>query len=350
MSTIQYKCNVCKRDVELLENQQGLTIVGRCVLTNGCMGKMQPQGRNPYNVRESYNYFDDALSELYEFNSRNKFFKHDQINSNTIWRVKHNLNNHPLVVVFVNTLNGIEKLDNSSYSVVYVDSNNLAITLTNSSGVAHCIARSSNKDSVIVSSVTQDMTQITVGGTFSFAIPKLLTKLDPPIPTPTPTVTLPLDLYDIGDIELEIGITKPNEEEVVCFESIPADQVSSPWIGTNEIMIRNRRNYYVKMKNILQFTTFNNANFTFSDIPDGTKIRFIRINYGTGIKQSIPSRGAFVLLSKNPHKIPDKILDNILDLGEIIDTPYWYMTYIGGEVYIDSKAIETTYPQMRKIS
>lgn len=349
MSTIQYKCNVCKREVELLENQQGLTIVGRCVLTNGCMGKMHPLARNPYNVRESYNYFDSELSELYEFNNRNKFFRHDQINANTIWRIRHNLNNHPFVVVFINTDDGIEKLDNSSYTINYVDANNLIINLSNVSGVAHCIARTSNKDSVSSSINIEEMTQVTVGGTFSFAIPKLLTKFDG-TPTVTPTPTLPLDLYDIGDIELEIGITKPNEEEVVCFESVPVDQVTSPWIGTNEIMIRNRRNYYVKMKNILQFTTFDNANLTFSDIPNGTKIRFIRINYGTGIEQSIPSRGAFILLSRTPHKIPDKTLDKLLDLGEIIDTEFWYMTYIDGEVYINSSAIETTYPAIRKVS
>jgi hypothetical protein len=191
------------------------------------------------------------------------------------------------------------------------------------------------------------MTQVTVGGTFSFAIPKLLTKLDG---ESSVTPTLPLDLFNIGDIKLEIGITRPNEEEVVCFETIPVDQVTSPWIGTNEVLIRNRRNYYVKMKNILQFTTFDNTNLSFSDIPDGTKVRFIRINYGTGVEQSIPSRGAFVLLSKTPHKIPDKISDKILDLGEIIDTPYWYMTYIGGEVYINTKAIESTYPQIRKVA
>jgi hypothetical protein len=129
MSTIQYKCNVCKREVELLENQQGLTIIGRCTLTNGCMGKMQPLSRNPYNVRESFEYFDNELSELYEFNKRNKFFKHVQINANTIWRINHKLNNHPMVVVFVNTSNGVEKVDNSSYNVTYVDSNNLTISL-----------------------------------------------------------------------------------------------------------------------------------------------------------------------------------------------------------------------------
>jgi hypothetical protein len=348
MSTIKYKCNTCKREVELLENQNGLTVIGRCVLTNGCFGKLQPIARNPYNIRETYDYYDNDLSELYEFNSRNKFFNHHQINKNTIWRIKHNLNNHPFVVVFVNTGNGIKKLDKSNYSINYIDSNNLIVNLDNASGVAHCIARTSQHDIIKYSEPTEQMTQVTVGGTFTFAIPKLLTKIDTPTPTPTPS--LPLDLQFIGDIELEIGITKPNEEEVICFEKIPTTQIASPWVGINEILIRNRRNYYVKMKNILQFTTFDNANLTFSDIPDGTKIRFIRINYGTGIRQSIPSRGAFVLLSTYPHKIHDKTLDKILDLGEIVDTQYWYMTYNGGEVYINTNAIESTYPHIRKVS
>lgn len=346
MSTISYKCATCKREVELLENQKGLTIIGRCILTDGCSGKMQTIERNPYNVRESYEYFD---TDYLENNSRNKFFKHIQKNVNTVWRITHNLNNHPFVVVYLNTVNGVEKIDNSAYQVEYYDANTLLITGISGSGVAHCTARTSNRDSVIAATDINTSFQVTVGGTFTFAIPKYLTKLEG-TPTVTPTPTVPLDLFDIGTIKIEIGITRPNEDEVVCFEKIPVDQTSSSWLGTNEIMIRNRRNYYVKMKNILNFTTFDNASLTFADIPNGTKIRFLKIDYGTGIQQDIPSRGAFLLLSKYPFKIADKVVNKVIDLGEIIESPYWYMTYQDGEVFISTDAIENTYPDIRKVA
>lgn len=345
MSTIQYKCNVCKKTAELIENQKGLTVPGKCVLTNGCIGRMLPLSRNPYNVRENYDYY---LSDYADHNDRNKFYKHTQNNKNRVWKIAHDLNNHPFVVVFIKTESGIVKLDNSDYEILYNTPQTINIKFQSEvSGYAHCVARTSNNDPVSVSSVTNTLKQITVGGTFTFAVPKFLTKLTG---TPTVTPTLPLDLFDNGDIELEIGITKPNEEEIVCFETIPNIQVNSPWRGTNEIIVRNRRNYYVKMKNLLQFTTFDNANLSFKDIPDGTKIRFLRVDYGTGIKQKIPSRGVFVLLSNSPHAIVDKDTNNLLDLGEIIETEYEYMTYYNGEIYIDGNAIERTYPEIRKVS
>jgi hypothetical protein len=348
MATIQYKCNVCKKEAEIIENQQGLTIVGRCILTEGCSGKMKPEKRNAYNVREQFNFYD---TDVNDFNNRNKFYKHDQINYNKKWVVSHKLNNHPFIVVYIEDNNSqLIELDSSEYLINYIDSENIQIVFNDPKiGVAHCIARTSYKDSIKTQSSDSDLFQVTTNGTFTFAIPKLLTKFNG-TPTVTPTPSLPLDLQNITDIEIEIGVTKPNEEEIICFEKVPAPQINSPWIGTNEVIIRNRRNYYVKMKNILDFNIFDNAILTFKDIPDGTKIRFIRIDYGTGIKQTIPSRGAFLLLSKSPYGIRDKIVDKIIDLGELIDSSNWYFTYYDGEVYNNISALESTYPDIRKIS
>ncbi len=350
MATINYKCSVCKKEVELLENSIGLNVVGTCSLTDGCAGKLLFQKRNPYNIRESIRYYND---DLLDYDPRNKFYKHVQNNKNNTWKVNHDLNNHPIVVVFVKTNNSniLQKLDNSSYSVSYTNENSLTISdlPQQFTGIAHCIARTSSPSSSIIATPETEYYQVTTGGTFTFAIPKLLTKFDY-APTVTPTPTLPLDLYNSGDIRLEIGITRPNEEEIVCSEKVPVTQISSPWLSWSEVIIRNRRNYYIKMKNLLNFTTFDDSNLQFTDIPNGTKIRFIRIDYGTGVYQTIPSRGAFLMLSKKPYSLTDKNLKQVVDLGEIIDSKYWHLTYNNGEVYIELDAVEGTYPDIRKVS
>jgi len=350
MATINYKCSVCKKEVELLENSIGLNIVGRCSLTDGCSGKLLKLKRNPYNLRESIKYYND---DLLDFDPRNKFYKHIQFNKNNKWKVNHNLNNHPIVVVFVkvNNSNVMQKIDNSTYIVSYTNENSLEISGLSEQyeGIAHCIARTSSPSIAVTATPPTEYYQVTTNGTFTFAIPKLLTKFEP-TPTVTPTPTLPLDLFSNGNIQIEIGITRPNEDEVVCFENIPVSQISSPWLSWSEIIIRNRRNYYVKMKNLLNFSTFDDSNLTFDDIPNGTKIRFIRIDYGTGVKQIIPSRGLFLLLSKSPYSLTDKNLKQVIDLGEIIDSKYWYLTYNNGEVYAELSSLETVYPDIRKVA
>lgn len=350
MATINYKCSVCKKEVELLENSIGLNVVGACSLTDGCAGKLLHLKRNPYNIRESIKYYND---DLLDYDPRNKFYKHVQSNRNNTWKVNHDLNNHPIVVVFVkiNNSNVLQKLDNSTYTVTYTNENSLEISGLSQqfSGIAHCIARTSSPTSAVVATPPTEYYQVTTGGTFTFAIPKLLTKFDD-TPTVTPTPTLPLDLYNTGDIKLEIGITRPNEDEIVCSEIVPVTQITSPWISWGEVILRNRRNYYIKMKNLLNFTTFDDSNLQFTDIPNGTKIRFIRIDYGTGVYQKIPSRGAFLMLSKKPYSLTDKNLKQVIDLGEIIESKYWYLTYNDGEVYAELGAVEGIYPDIRKVS
>ena len=36
MATINYKCDQCKRETELVENSTGFTIIGKCNITEGC--------------------------------------------------------------------------------------------------------------------------------------------------------------------------------------------------------------------------------------------------------------------------------------------------------------------------
>lgn len=359
MATISYKCNVCKRDIEILENTKGISVFSKCIITQGCKGKLYKTARNPNNVRES---FPSPVSSLDDYTPRGKLFNFSQDILSSIWKINHNLGVSPAVDVYILSENGTYSLlPPDSYTFRFVDKDNIEIVFTlPQKGRVQCVARSSVPKTVNSAIPDKEFFQVTLDGTFNFAIPKFLTKYDvTSVVTPTPT--LPIDLGEVtpSNIRIEISIKKPNEEEIICFETIPTTPLSSPWSGWTEILLRKRRNYYVRMKNILDFRTFDDAELDFDDIPNGTQLKFISIDYGTGAKQTIPSRGLFILLTNKPYAAIDKIRDRVIDVGELITLadqsdpskniiePFIYKD---GEFYIDTTNIETIYPSIERVT
>jgi hypothetical protein len=94
---------------------------------------------------------------------------------------------------------------------------------------------------------------------------------------------------------------------------------------------------------------FGSANLRASDIPDGTRIRFLRIDYGDGIRRTIHTRSFMALLSKEPYQQADKIKDRLIDIGELMgDTPD-YFVYRDGEFMLDESLVESTYPDIARV-
>lgn len=359
MATISYKCSVCKREIEILENTKGLSVFAKCIVTQGCRGKLHKTSRNPNNIRES---FPSPVPTLDDFTPRGTLYEHTQDILSTVWKIKHSLGVSPAVDVFIRDELGVHTiLAPDSYEFRFIDKNTVHIIFAQPSrGKVHCIARSSVPKTALPLVDSSQLFQVTVGGTFTFAIPKLLTKFNG-VPTVTPTPTLPLDLESAtpDDIQIEISVQKPNEEEVICFETLPSLQSTSPWSGWTEILIRKRRHSYVRMKNILNFRIFDDSNLSFDDIPNGTIIKFLRINYGTGIWEVIPSRGLFMLLANKPFGAIDKVKDKLIDVGELItlvdtgnpeNNDVIAFSYYDGEVFIDNANLETTYPPIERVS
>jgi hypothetical protein len=94
----------------------------------------------------------------------------------------------------------------------------------------------------------------------------------------------------------------------------------------------------------LDFNTFDNQQLKFSDIPDGTIIKFLRIDFGTGVFQDIESRQLLLLLSNPPYTFLDKIKDKIIDTGEIIESDIDFFVYTNPDTSIDSTNVESVYP------
>lgn len=352
MATITYQCSVCDRKIDILEKPANLNVFSKCIITNGCRGKLNKISRNQDNLRET---FPSPVLGLQDYVQRKAFYSHEQIILNNVWSINHGLGAVPAIDVFVQTntnSNDLEKLDISDYEIEIVNKNVCNIKLGSPyKGVAHLIARTSIQDVDTAAKTTDDLMKLTYGGIFVIAIPKFLTKFEvPPAPPLTPN-DLPIDLLN-QNIRIRVSVIEPNKEEIICFETINLRTLNStPWVGWKEILLRKRRNYYIRYKSIFDFTsTFELDTLSAKDIPDGTQIRFLEIDLGTGSFQPIEQGDLLLLLANPPYQPIDKIRNKVLDVGAMIKNKYDYFLYRDGELYTSQDNIQTTYPMIEKVA
>jgi hypothetical protein len=339
MSTITYKCDVCKREIDKLENLGGLTVLSKCIITEGCKGKLYKIYRDASSIRES---FPPAQEGLLDYTPRKLLYEHDQSVDTTEWKIFHDLGVSPTVVVYEETDSGHVILDQDEYTVALLDKNSLSITFEiPKKGIVHCIAKSTIPSTPKL--IPRPSNPIKVSGeeTLVIAVPEIITK------SSNPDFAVP---YNTADYITRITIetVRPNEEPILCFEEFDEGINSTAWLGWDRVLIRNRRHYNLKAKNINNFKTFSDIESSLSEaIPDGTIVRFISIDYGDGVFQPIPSRGLFFLLSEEPYASADKIRDRLIDIGELVKTEYDYFVFTGGELYTNETNLEVIYPDIK---
>lgn len=335
MATNTYKCTVCKRQVERVENVYGLDTFSKCIITGGCHGKLRRTGRNLDNIRESFPKFEVNLED---YVPRNAFAQHKQDIAAPSWTITHGLNCEPVLVVFALVAGAYVRLDDSQYVTSTVNRNTTRIEFpTATAGLVQFIARSSTTIASKPAAPPAERVQVTVNGNFVFAVPTYVVRN-------RNGVSETLDMANRQhDIRVEVIIEEPNKEEMWCFETISGVSELTPWSSIDEVLVAKRKNYFLHSKSILKFTTFNNPDLRFTDIPEGTRLRFITVDYGTGISQPLESKGLLVLLSSTPYEHTDRVRNKLLDIGELALSKR-YLTYSNGEFYAEVAAIEKTYP------
>jgi hypothetical protein len=338
MATISYQCNKCNRTIQKQENKSGITVFGKCIITEGCLGQLYKLSRNMDNSRESFPF---SVGGLIDYTPRKAFYEHTQTLLATSWLVTHNLSTSPAVSVYAEDVNGdLKQLNQDNFTIQILNKNQINLVFTQPfKGIAQCIARSTT--TTVVSSVAQStQVRVTNNGLLTLAIPELIVN-----PPPVPTIQM-----ESLPFSLEIIIQRPSQEPVSSSENITKDlSDESPWNDWPKILIRKRKNYVVRAKEISNFIAFN-SNSTITDIPNGTRIQFTRILWPASPYRIIQSRELLFLLANSPYEPIDKIRDKIIDVGEMIDSPINYFTYRDGELYVDSSVIESTYPSTIKVS
>lgn len=345
MATITYQCNICDREIDLLENKQGLTTFSKCVITYGCKGKLIAVKRNQDNIRET---FPAEVATLEDYSPRNLLFNYTQLYPSNTWDIIHDLNTIPAVSAYVyDQNNNLSELDPTQYTILTISSNKLKLIFnTTYTGKVQLISRNSIQNLPASVPTPVSLTQVTSKGYFVFAIPKYLTRFDYP-PTTLPIPTLPLNLQN-STIRIEVTIQKPNREAEICTEYLNPSLANTSWNTWNEILIRKRRNYYLFSKNILDFRTLGNITSQ-NDIPEGTQLTISRIDFGTGVLQPIETEQLFILLSNSPYTANDKIKNKLIDVGDMLDNTVPYFNYMGSEFFTDPSNIDKTYPDIAQV-
>lgn len=356
MATINYKCDTCKRETELLENRTGLTVFGRCTITKNCKGFFYQLKRNRNNRRESIPQYD---RELDDYSKRKFFTSFDQTHPSILWTVNHGFGLSCVYIVYGPTG---DILPESMYTTTNIAGTTSIKFNSAISGTVHVLSRTGGIDEDVAIAKPETTVQVSYSDTLTFAVPKYITRIQSgsapvlppaasfltPTPSPTPLVNSPLDMSG-STIRIEIEVTKPNEPTIVCVETLEANISSaSAWMNWPQILVRNRKHYITKTLTISKLKVFTNTNNQKLAIPLGTRFKITRIDYGTGLLVNIPDRGLLVLLANKPYIAANKNLTQLFDCGEMVNSFDSEFFFEDLELFVNGDVIETTYPKITK--
>lgn len=340
MSTITYKCDNCKRTVEYLENIHGLTHIGKCTITKNCGGNLYKQFRNQNSIRTNI-----PTPHIYvgDYTPRKLFYRHINNASSSLWEISHNMG---LSCVFIVYNKDGDILDKSNYSVN--NNGTVAIISFNKeySGEVHILARNDVRLPDTITTISPEV-QTSYNNFMTFAVPEYITRYDSGA-----SVGMSSDgpINICGEaIRIEVEVTRPNESPTYCYEELsPNNSQNGPWYGWNKILVRNRKHYCVYSLNLRKLKSLTPLYSTESFIPDGTIIKITKISYGDSDFYNIPDKGLLTLLSRSPFSHTDKILDRLIDCGEMVGSYHPGFIFNEGELFTNSKNVENTYPTIRK--
>ena len=325
MAIVTYKCDVCKREIELQRNIHGLETPQRCIITHGCRGKLIHKEIFPDFIRGSTP--DDVIG-LDNWQQRKVLFDYEQAIERDQWTIEHNLGNSVNVSAFVNqpTEDDPENLvEIEPDDIIVISADIIKLIFSRPySGKAQLVARASDPQ-LLQPKITEEDESVTshqISSTAEISIATLVTN---------------------QDINLEVTYRTPQETTVVTTYVLD-DQPSllSPWVSVNQVVIKGKL-YLVRSFNAL-----------FNDIPtivgNGSTFRFTAIDDNNNLTYRPIEKGeAFLLLASDPFTAVDKITDQVIDVTDVTeDVNPFSFAYDSGEFFSTSNPLQTIYPPVRE--
>ena len=307
MAVVVYKCDTCKREIELPQVVDGLEVMSRCVITSGCKGRLSQTS-----VKTSYlrgKLPDPDPSGLQDWLPRRVYFKLEQPVPLRIWKVVHNLGTNPsqqIYIIWGGILTPISETS-EKYTIKYVSPFELNITFSDPhTGIVECFARSSitdEKREIILTQTkpTVSSTNIMGGGVISLAVPSKQF----------------VDTLNAGD--LKIGFISPVTNTLISMFTVTFTSSTSslsPWWKQTTIAEPNVKLFFAgKVWYVMTTALMSESSILAANIPDGAPLFFTlkrRFNISS------------VNVSTNTVTV-DEILDTIQLPEQIItidNTPY----------------------------
>ncbi len=348
MAIVVYKCDVCKRDVELERNVEGLENIQRCTITHGCRGKLYQIQVFPDFVRGR---LPDQVAGLDDWRQRKVLYNHIQAIQNDTWIIKHDLGTFPSVSVFINAPTEDDPdniVEIQTEDTIIIDEDNLILKFGQQfAGQAQLVARQSDPDLLRpitgVKIPTVELQQVSASslpdsGTASFGEITIATRIS--------TVAEPQTL--------ELGITYTNTENDTIDKVYVADANTlgsvSPWRDIDRVIIKGKvytiRTFTGLIPEIFDETISSGSTFIFNTISsDNTGSP---ISYGT--HRAITQDEVYLLYASSPFDTVDKLTDQYIDVFDVSTTqnPFAFV-YDTGEFFATPDVIRTIYPLIRSV-
>lgn len=260
MAVVEYQCSVCKRTIDLVQNQQGLEWVGHCNITLGCRGILYQIDVKPDFTRGLPT---PNVVGLKNWVQRKVLFNFTQAVARSTWTINHDLGTAPSVVVFVNQPTQDDptaQVEILPEEIIYNTDDQLTlIFLTAVAGIAQCIARSSNPD-------------------------LLQPRPAPPVVSPPATIqlsnqgilTIATQILSVGNptnmsltLSYTLGSSSVSTNITYTASNVPSNL--SPWADTSTVIIKGK-SYAVRTFNVQTAQTISGT------VSNGSTVDLININ------------------------------------------------------------------------
>lgn len=341
MAVVIYTCDTCKRIIEIPRNDKGLEVIQRCVITQGCRGKLYQTNLKVDYVRGG---FPDPVPGLDDWAQRRTLFNFTQTISRREWFIQHNLGVAPAIQVFVispdidpDTGEEIEKLTEiQPDEVEFVDENNLILRFNiGQKGIAQLFTLTTNPSNVDpeIETVQETPEPVQISNSLSISI-----------------ATLASTVID-GNIGLQISFTTlDNTNPVLTYVIDNQPSILSPWNDVNKVIIRGK-SYIVRS---FLFSSQSHTEFTTGQINNGSTFNFTEINPNidnivggpTPGFRPINSKEVLILLAESPFSNADKLETQFID---VINDIQFAFAYAVPNFFADYSTVLNTYPPIRPI-
>lgn len=347
MAIVVYRCDTCKRTVELLRNIKGLETVQRCVITHGCRGKLIQADLLEDFSRAS---IPADVEGLEDWIPRRVLYNHTQTIENSVWIVPHNLGTFPSISVFADrplTDDATNREEITPTDVQIINQNTLVLIFDRPrSGIAQLVARASDPQlynpSNVATAAAVPSVQISSEGRIVIAT-RVKTEWD------TSSFGILLE-YLSGASPLSVGYTASSNASSY-----------TAWIGADRVVIRGKT-YVVREFNgytaemysgsVLNGNTFRFQGFDFNKNIDASgnlsyEYRVDSTEVTGSPNVQVNSGEMYILLASPPFDTADKITNQVIDITAVTKTVNPYaMYYDSGEFFASESILQSVFPSI----
>lgn len=331
MAIVVYRCDVCKREIELPRNIEGLERVSRCTITQGCRGKLYQTNVFPDFIRGS---LPDDVAGLNNWIQRKVLHNHTQAIERDEWVIVHNMGVAPIVSVFVDRpIEG--NLDNreeiTPEDIIFDSADQITLRFDRPwSGIAQLVGRQSDPDLLRpfqrAAEIEVPLSQMSNNGDITIA-----TRID----------------KDLGSANVQFNVqynTATGTSPLITYTADDQPSVDSAWADFNKAVIKG------KVYTMRSFQALV-PEMTSGVINSGSTFRFANVDWTEdGTFESIGAGEMFILLAASPFQVVDKLRDRFIDVTSVTPTlnPFAFV-FDTGEFFADPTVIQTIYPPIRSV-